>query len=1056
MLPSPQLDSRSAAEVRNEARILAQHYLGSTWKGIDDPGDPGFQLLDLFSRLMEMLIVRLNGVPEKNFLAFLDMVGVERSPGAPASVPLTFLPSANAAEGGPIPAGTKVATTQTDQVDAQVFETRQAIHATAAKLLACVNLLPGKDRFSFVSLASIPPKPAEAPETTILSPCAAGLTDLPHVLYLGGPSLFGRKETLDVDLVFGVDSGDLSLFGASSLRWQKFDKDRKQWIDTAATYPPPASHEFLVRLTSFGNNDKQTIAGREDFWVACHFVGTFRPGQLLPSFSRIQGRLSTTPAASAQVSLDKAFANGTPVDLTKPFKPFGERPRYGDAFYLASDRALAPEVENVSIFIELKTYSNDDLGKIAGSVTTLVQWQYLDLHGAWRDLTKFEHTLDASTQHVIERDGAPTATEDGTFFGQGGTLATFTFERKPDMGRGKVNGVEGFWIRALLKSDDPYGRDALVSLTRPADPPSSTNPVNVTPSSLIPPIVESAAFAFSYESQSKDVPSVVSDNNLNRVDHGAGTVAPTYPLTPFVGPERHELSTGAAPAFAGGDGLYLGFDRAFGDVFISLYFKLRETFPSVTTPAEQGNPLLAWEYLVPDVGWKPLDVKDETNQLTSSGTVSFVGPSDAGLAKLFDAVPVAAGESLYWFRVRLASGAYDYPPVLQGIFPNTVLAENRYTFQPEMVIGSGTGDPNQQLSLLKTPVLGGELWVREPVPPPAAELEALRIEQKRAQNFFDADSHDETDPVDASASGGGAFVRWRRVPNFLTSGARSRHYTLDRVSGELRLGDGRRGMLAPVAKDNLVFRDYRVGGGEAAVRAATPLAVKELKSSLPYVAKVFNVEPATGGADPWSLDDVFLFGPQFIKNKRRAVSAEDFEWMVLERFSQIARAKCLSTQAPGPGGLVFRPGAVTMVVLPKGSESTPRPSSSLLSRVQAFLSEQCLGSIVSDVHVLGPAFTVVTVRAEVRATDPRESSEIERRAVKALDLFFHPLQGGESGRGWDFGRKVQRSEVFATLQRVAGVDYVKSVEFVGNTGRFELDIGPHNLVTSGPHQIEMI
>ena len=262
--------------------------------------------------------------------------------------------------------------------------------------------------------------------------------------------------------------------------------------------------------------------------------------------------------------------------------------------------------------------------------------------------------------------------------------------------------------------------------------------------------------------------------------------------------------------------------------------------------------------------------------------------------------------------------------------------------------------------------------------------------------------------------------------------------------------------MAPPLKDNLVFRGFRTGGGEKANRVAAPLAVKELKSSLPYVDKVFNVEGAVGGSDPWDKEDILSFGPQFIKNKGRAVSAEDFEWMVLQRFSQVARVKALSTRAPGPTGLVFKPGAVTLVVVPKSHERLPRPSGALLETIRDFIAEQALGAIAPDIYVLGPGFTVVAVSARVRALDPRTSSEVERRALQALEDFFHPLYGGESREGWSFGRDVQLSEVYAVLQRVDGVDYVESVEFPDAPGSTSLDVGENNLVASGSHHIEMI
>jgi hypothetical protein len=152
----------------------------------------------------------------------------------------------------------------------------------------------------------------------------------------------------------------------------------------------------------------------------------------------------------------------------------------------------------------------------------------------------------------------------------------------------------------------------------------------------------------------------------------------------------------------------------------------------------------------------------------------------------------------------------------------------------------------------------------------------------------------------------------------------------------------------------------------------------------------------------------------------------------------------------------MKPGAVTVVVVPKGPQRVPRPSSALLRQIADFLTEQCLGSIVSDVYALGPGFFTVALRAQIHARDPRASSEVERRATGALENFFHPLTGGEDGRGWAFGRDVQLSEVFAALQRVDGVDYVASAEFVGAPGLSTLAIGENDLVASGFHTIEMI
>src|SRR5258707_690454 len=385
-MDAPKLDNRIAQDVVAQAQELAKTtYLAGIWTGYADPGDPAFQLLGVFGRLMEILIERLNRVPEKNLLAFLDMVGLEPSPGFPAALPVTFLPSAKAPEGGLIPAGTQVATTQTDVADAQVFETRRAIHATPAKLVAAVNLLAAEDKYSVIPVPALPPKPAELSsptKITVLSPSASGLEDLPHRLYLASAALFGRKEILDVTLVFTVAEGDSSLLNGANLRWQKRDKNTKTWVNAAATYPPSPAGQVQVVLSSFSENDQAAIAGREDFWVVCDYDGAFAGA--LPSISSIKGSLAPAGSGiSAHAPAPVAFSNAFALDLSKPFLPFGARPRYGDAFYVSNPRALAPEVDAVTLTVDVKGYTTADLQALfkdvttPTTVTTTVLWQYL-------------------------------------------------------------------------------------------------------------------------------------------------------------------------------------------------------------------------------------------------------------------------------------------------------------------------------------------------------------------------------------------------------------------------------------------------------------------------------------------------------------------------------------------------------------------------------------------------------------------------------------------------------------------------------------------------------
>src|SRR5207244_5970818 len=100
-------------------------------------------------------------------------------------------------------------------------------------------------------------------------------------------------------------------------------------------------------------------------------------------------------------------------------------------------------------------------------------------------------------------------------------------------------------------------------------------------------------------------------------------------------------------------------------------------------------------------------------------------------------------------------------------------------------------------------VLGQQLEVREPHPPPVQDQTAIR-----------ADEGPDAITVTGAAAGGAreVWVRWHEVPDFYGSGPRDRHYVLDHLTGEVRFGDGLRGVIQPAGTRNVRLARYQAGG----------------------------------------------------------------------------------------------------------------------------------------------------------------------------------------------------------------------------------------------------
>ncbi|MEV0608050.1 putative baseplate assembly protein [Polymorphospora rubra] len=119
-LPAPDLDDRGFDDLVGDARRLIADRCPE-WTDLH-PADPGVTLIETFAALTEQLIYRLNRVPDRLYVKFLELIGVRLVPPTAARTTLTFWLSTPARAVQLIPAGTR-AVTVADGEDPLVFAT---------------------------------------------------------------------------------------------------------------------------------------------------------------------------------------------------------------------------------------------------------------------------------------------------------------------------------------------------------------------------------------------------------------------------------------------------------------------------------------------------------------------------------------------------------------------------------------------------------------------------------------------------------------------------------------------------------------------------------------------------------------------------------------------------------------------------------------------------------------------------------------------------------------------------------------------------------------------
>jgi predicted phage baseplate assembly protein len=413
------------------------------------------------------------------------------------------------------------------------------------------------------------------------------------------------------------------------------------------------------------------------------------------------------------------------------------------------------------------------------------------------------------------------------------------------------------------------------------------------------------------------------------------------------------------------------------------------------------RPPLTWEAW-DGAAWCACEVdSDTTGGLNRDGDVIIHVPASHQAA-------VLSGRRAGWLRCRVVPAAEGQPaytaaPLVKSVevatIGGTVEAINAEIIDSEY-LGTSDGVAGQRFVVQQAPVLSG-------LEPPSVET-----------------------------SSDDGWLTWSNVPDFSRSGPDDWHFALDGATGEvlfgplIRLEDGgtRSYGAVPPKGAQVRIRRYAVGGGVGGNVPARTVTV--LKSSIPYVCRVENRQPALGGVDGETLEEAKVRGPLSLRGRGRAVTADDFEQLTREAAPDVARVAC-QTATDGS-----EPGAVRVKIVPAVQSENGRvdfddllPSEETLEAIANRLGSTRL--IGTRLVIEPPHYQGVTVVARVRARHTANPVRVENEALTCLYRYLNPVTGGPDGGGWPFGRPVQSGEIYGVLQRVPGVDLVEEVILFG-------------------------
>ena len=285
----------------------------------------------------------------------------------------------------------------------------------------------------------------------------------------------------------------------------------------------------------------------------------------------------------------------------------------------------------------------------------------------------------------------------------------------------------------------------------------------------------------------------------------------------------------------------------------------------------------------------------------------------------------------------------------------------------------------------------------------------------------------------------GGWVEFAEPPDDDTLGLTRRgivRFALPRAQGSKRLPGGLYWLRAAMpggAKNACDLIDIHAQAGSAHYldhggapeHYLAPLPAKTIRSladPVTGIARVVQPYESCSGR-PAESDDAFRTrSAERLRHKGRALTQWDYETLVLERFAQVHKVKCLPTNVYDD-----RSGIVRLVVIPdirgefKGNEFAPRASARLLGEIAAYL--RPLAPPTATIQVGHARFIQVRVRVGVRFRPGGDEEFDKRRLAVALNRYLAPWAFDEAG-DIAIGQRIDATSIVAFIDRLTFVDFV--------------------------------
>jgi hypothetical protein len=659
VLQNIKLDDREYVDIREEAiSNIVKHC--PEWTN-HNASDPGITLIELFSGMSEMILYRLNQVPQKNYLAFLDLIGIKQRLPIPSktNITLSLTDGYQADEERKnsifLKKESVITTEPQSEEEAIVFETTKDLYMSNLKLLNVYskkyNIARNRDdviNHTDEFLDHIPFRPFDK-EKNITN----------HVqIYLESNNFQVLQDNVKATLMFRLPTTmreyNISQDFLKKMQWQYFDGFSWIDLDIVPNYKLIIDDDDadVLTVTFVGNNENFEESNLEIFGEinTFHIRGIFLEVEDWLRNLTVYEISVVTNSDEAGILADGCYHNYEQLDMNNDFYPFGGRPKVDDimqdeAFIVKCDEAFGVPGAMVSLEVIHSLNPEYNMAKASTGVELQIVWEY---------------PVDTAKWNILE------ITDSTECFTKNGEI---TFKVPKDIQKVVLNGEEGYWIRAKISTGN-YGEDEKSEYNE------KTGNVTIIESTLRPPLLEKVLVHYTLPRVDLENCSV-----FNNFKYTAIEFDKNRPVLLFKDDTKNE------------EALIFGFDSYLSNDYLDIYFNIDEHIVSnLNTNTKQR--VISWEILK-DGKWEEVKAIDNTEGLTRSGDIRIELP----LIEKLESLTVYHDElKRFWLKARVTFNALSDSPIIKNIMLNSVEVSQKETFRDEF-IGRSVGLPDMKFKL---------------------------------------------------------------------------------------------------------------------------------------------------------------------------------------------------------------------------------------------------------------------------------------------------------------------------------------------------------------------